>query len=206
MRLYLVRHAETKENAEGIAQGHSIGGRLSTKGRFQTLKISEWLKGEHFHYAYTSDLRRAVETAGEILKHHPTAKFEATSYLRERKMGAYEGRPREHFKQALRRSKKPFHLFRARGAESYADLQKRVVRFISGLIKKHRGQNVLIVSHGAALGTLLLHLLGKPLNRENYLRHLPPNAALSIFELNDQGQFKSRFLNSTDHLTGLKND
>lgn len=201
MRLYLVRHGQTEENLSGIAQGQAVGGTLTKAGRHQAKKIAQRLKGERFDVAYVSDLRRAVDTATEILQHHPHATVIYEPQVRERKMGIhYEGRHRRHWLRAQKRTKTPFHTFRTRGGESYEDLQKRVVNFLNQLRKRHVGQNVLIVSHGAALSVLLMHLFGEPLTREHYLKYLPPNTALSIFEIKETGKHELKLLNSVEHL------
>lgn len=201
MRLFLVRHGQTEENLRGIAQGQAVGGTLTAVGRQQAKQIAQHLKGEHFDVAYVSDLQRAVDTAAEILKHHPQAGVIYEPQVRERKIGIhYEGRHRRHWRRAQRRTKTPFHKFRTRGGESYTDLQNRMKNFLNQLRQAHAGQNVLIVSHGAALATLMIHLLGKSLTREHYLKYLPSNTALSVFEISETGKHELKLLNSIEHL------
>ncbi len=198
MRLYLVRHGETDSNVRAIK---SVNGMLTVVGRQQVEKLARHLKSEHFDVVYVSDLQRAVDTAAEILKYHPHAKVIHTPYLRERKAGThYEGQYNRKWETALRRTKTILHEFRPRGGESLTDVQKRAVHFLNQLCKDHVHQSVLIVSHGAALGTLLLHLLGKPLTHKAFLKHLPPNTALSIFEISETGPHKAQLLNSVEHL------
>lgn len=70
MKIYLVRHGESIANAKGIHQGQKIDTSLSKKGLEQAKKIAERLKDENFETIYSSDLKRAYETAKEIAKFH----------------------------------------------------------------------------------------------------------------------------------------
>ena len=70
MKIYLVRHGESIANAKGIHQGQKIDTSLSKKGLEQAKKIAERLKDENFEIIYSSDLKRAYETAKEIVKLH----------------------------------------------------------------------------------------------------------------------------------------
>lgn len=201
MRLYLVRHGQTEENLSGIAQGQTVGGTLTKAGRHQAKQIAQHLQGEHLDFAYVSDLQRAVDTAAEILQHHPRTTVIYEPQVRERNMGIhYEGRLRRHWLRAQKRTETPFHKFRTRGGESYTDLQNRMVSFLNQLRKKHISQNVLIISHGAALSVLLMHLFDKPLTHEYYVKYLPPNTALSIFEIKETDKHELKLLNSVKHL------
>ena len=68
MKIYLVRHGESIANAKGIHQGQKIDTSLNKKGLEQAKKIAERLKDENFEIIYSSDLKRAYETAREIAK------------------------------------------------------------------------------------------------------------------------------------------
>lgn len=70
MKIYLVRHGESEANAKGIHQGQKIDTSLSKNGLEQAKKIAERLKDEDFEIIYSSDLKRAYETAKEIAKFH----------------------------------------------------------------------------------------------------------------------------------------
>jgi len=52
MKIYLIRHAEEGE-----------GGGLSKKGQEQSLALAQWLKGKSIRALYSSDRKRARETA-----------------------------------------------------------------------------------------------------------------------------------------------
>jgi probable phosphoglycerate mutase len=62
MRLLLVRHGETDWNTERRLQGHAAIP-LSARGRRQAASLARHLAGHPVDACYTSDLRRALETA-----------------------------------------------------------------------------------------------------------------------------------------------
>ena len=64
MKLIIVRHGQTDANITGIIQGHGESN-LTLLGKKQAQKIALRLKEEKIDYAYSSDLRRAKETAEE---------------------------------------------------------------------------------------------------------------------------------------------
>lgn len=70
MRLILIRHAESEANAKGINQGQKVDTSLSEKGIKQAKQVAQRLKDEKMDIIYSSDLKRAKETAEQINKFH----------------------------------------------------------------------------------------------------------------------------------------
>ena len=62
MKLYIVRHGETKYNEKKIIQGH-LDIPLSDEGIRQAKKLAKRLEVINFDCIYTSDLKRAKQTA-----------------------------------------------------------------------------------------------------------------------------------------------
>ena len=91
MRVILTRHGETKENKKTIVQGH-MPGHLSELGKKQAEMVAIRLKDEKIDFIYSSDLKRAADTAKEIAKYHPDIPIEFTKELRERNLGEFQGK------------------------------------------------------------------------------------------------------------------
>jgi broad specificity phosphatase PhoE len=89
-----VRHGESRANAERWLSGH-IDTRLTERGQAQARAVrvdpSEWAR------IVTSDLSRARETAQLAL---PEVAFETVEAMRERTIGAWDGRAIEELKTA----------------------------------------------------------------------------------------------------------
>ncbi len=200
MKVIIVRHAQTYENVKTNDVGYDLQTKLNEEGIKQAQKISKRLKSEDISYAYTSPQIRTVHTAKEILKYHPKAKLIKTEYLKEHNLGIYETVPKNIWKEVRAKSKKPFHLFKPKNGESYADLQKRVKTFFSNLLDKHENDTILIVSHGVTIGMLLLSIFNKPITEENYRAFKPDNTALTVLEIFKDKPAKIHYFNNLDHL------
>ena len=85
-----VRHGQTHWNLEGRVQGWSDIP-LDAKGRDQAQGAKSALRGIDFHAAFTSDLKRARETA-EIILEGRAVELTPLADLREKNYGSWEGR------------------------------------------------------------------------------------------------------------------
>jgi len=73
MKIIIVRHGESLANSKNISQGSGdewTDTPLTKKGKGQAKKVAERLKEEDIEVIYSSDLKRAKETAREIGKFH----------------------------------------------------------------------------------------------------------------------------------------
>jgi len=199
MKLILVRHGQTDANMAGIIQGHGDS-QLTLLGKRQAQKIAQALQSEKIHIAYCSDLTRTRETAEAILKFHPLVELLQSKELREVSAGKHEGRPIKREPKIKEHFFNHFHTYKPEGGESFVEAQERIATFYETLLKKHQGKTILLVSHGGILGALLLALLKKPICWEEYDKHRPQNAALSIIEIDETKEHKVHLLNCMDHL------
>ncbi|MCF7861411.1 histidine phosphatase family protein [Candidatus Woesearchaeota archaeon] len=152
LKLIIVRHGETVDNARKIMQGQ-LHGQLNAKGINQARKVGERLKDEKIDVIYCSDLKRAVQTAGEIIRYHPRTPTFYEKKLRERIYGDLEGKSEiEYHKQKIMHSRKSE--FKPSGGETFLEVKNRMVKFYNNIIKKHMGQTILVVSHGSAIASL----------------------------------------------------
>ena len=87
MKIILVRHGESEANAKGISQGQKLDSPLSKKGLEQAKKVTERLSEEKIDFIYSSDLKRAKQTAEIINKEHKL-KISFDKRLRERNHGS----------------------------------------------------------------------------------------------------------------------
>jgi probable phosphoglycerate mutase len=81
VRIYIVRHGETEENKQKRIQGH-LDTALNLEGEKQADLIAKELKDIPFDACYSSDLRRAVDTAKRILVYHPGVGVQTQTALR----------------------------------------------------------------------------------------------------------------------------
>ncbi|MFA5406360.1 MAG: histidine phosphatase family protein [Candidatus Nanoarchaeia archaeon] len=147
MKLFFVRHGESVGNQLKIAQGH-LDYDLTNDGVEQARRVAERLKNEQFAHIYSSDLLRAANTAREIIKHHPDKPITFTATLRERDYGELSGT-----KQRLKDLDKiPI---------SVESDELLINRFKSFLDSIESNDNILIVSHGTAIKTMISIITNK---------------------------------------------
>ncbi|WP_051531330.1 histidine phosphatase family protein [Clostridiisalibacter paucivorans] len=207
-KLFLVRHGESTWNLEGKVQGQHDT-HLTKKGISQATALGNRLRSENIHInsIYSSDLKRAFETAKTIhscLNNVTT--FKKNIALRERHFGLWQGLNIDDIKSKYKKDydiwKKTPHQLIIENGESLQDVQKRVMKFIDRLIHETKDANILIVSHTVVLKLIILGLL--KLHIKNYSSLKLSNTSLSIIEIPVGKRPFIRVLNDTCHLKGLK--
>jgi broad specificity phosphatase PhoE len=153
-------HSTTTDNEAGIATGW-LEGRLSEVGREQAKALGERRRDDGLAAVFTSDLRRAVETA-EIAFAGSELPVHQDSRLRECNYGELNGRPAAEIDAAerLRRLDEPFP-----GGESYREVVDRTRSFVNDLLPELDGARVLLIGHSANRWSLEHLLFGTPLEK-----------------------------------------
>ena len=188
MKLILTRHGETVDNVKGILQGHNPG-ELTEKGIEQAKKLALKLKEQKIDVIYSSDLKRAADTAKEILKLQPNTPIFFVKELREGNCGGFTGKKESEIDWG----KKP------NDAESMGNMQQRINSFLTSIYEKYKDKTVLFVGHNGinkSLVTVIDHL---PANDLPKIIHMA-QASISIFDIEDEKKYKTQLLNSIDHL------
>jgi broad specificity phosphatase PhoE len=183
MRLLITRHGETIENNKGFLQGHSEG-TLNFLGIRQAQNLALRLSEEEIDIVYCSDLKRAVDTANEILKYHREVELVYTASLRERDFGEFQGRRRIEIGWDMNKPDSefpdPLH------GESIRDVYNRAEDFIRMIRKKHFDKTVLLVGHGF-IGYVVCCVL-KGISRENIQpKYYLNNTSLTEFQIENKG-------------------
>ena len=205
-RVLLIRHGQSEGNAEGRFGGHTSTP-LSERGRQQAEATARALSSETLSAIYSSDLRRAVETA-EPLARSTGLPVEKSSALRERSVGVMEGltfeeaaaRHPEQYAALLRRDFDHVLL----GGESYRQMLERASRQLDRAIEQHQGGRIAIFSHTGTICILALHLMGAldaPELRPVWIT--TANCGINHFELRADGFLRVRRINDTRHLINL---
>lgn len=200
--LILLRHGETEWNLTGRWQGQDANTLLTEAGRQQAHVVARRLSAYPIQAIYSSDLARAFETAqiiGQAMGLEPLAE----SGLRESDIGAWTGLTWAEI--TARFPAEVAAMFagqdvRRGGGETYAELHSRLVAAVDAIVARHPGQTVLLVSHGAALRSLVAHVLGASLAQMHRIA-IGGNTALSVVQL-QHGQLRLVSYNDTAHLDG----
>lgn len=198
-RIYLVRHGESEWNCLKKVQGQKDVP-LTEKGRKQAEKIADRLYNEDIDKIYSSDLKRAFDTA-KIIGDNLKLDININNSFREIKFGIWEGISKEelitkYYTEHVLWMKEP-HKLELKGAETLLDLQKRTMDGIDEISKTSHDKSVLVVSHSAAIKTIILGLLDMDISY--YSKISLGNVSLNLIEFRDYNNVLS-LLNDTCHL------
>ncbi len=172
----LVRHGQTDWNVARRYQGQQDIP-LNAEGLQQARTLALLMKEETFDVIYSSDLQRAMQTA-QILQEGREATVIADARLREIAFGEWEGKRHDDLRTAfpmrftLSESNPAVPL--APGGESVFALAQRTKEFADEVSQRLPSGNLLIVTHGLALATLICHSERIPLLEAYHL--VPDNA------------------------------
>lgn len=147
LTVYVIRHGEAEGNAERRIMGHSNHS-LTANGEKDAETLGEKLRSVKFDKVYSSDLKRACDTANIISKmlDLPFAP-ESTEKLREIDPGECCGMDLDAFLEKYPASRNNID-YRYPGGEGYKEFYGRIAEFLKSLEKDHDGETVLIVAHG----------------------------------------------------------
>lgn len=199
MRLFLVRHGETEWNRLGFCQGAADIG-LNDTGRLQASLLAKSLRGCDISAVYSSDLKRAYETASPVAALY-NLEVKREPKLREMNQGCFEGVPFEEIREThaefLRRWRREPESVRIPGGETLKEVQERVFEVMWNLGVNHMGENVVVVSHNFAISTFLCKVMGLSL-REFATFRLKSCCKNLITFVN--GCFQVEWINNVEHL------
>ena len=143
--LLLVRHGETDWNREGRWQGWADPP-LNDTGRAQARALADELKEAPFDAVYSSDLRRAHETAEIVAAPHGVPVL-VDPRLREIDVGSWSGLTRAKIEARFPGGVRP-------DGESREHHRQRVLAGVEDLARRNPGRRVLVVTHGGTLRAL----------------------------------------------------
>jgi broad specificity phosphatase PhoE len=174
--LILVRHGQTDWNLARRYQGQQDIP-LNAEGLRQAHALTTLLSAEVFDAIYSSDLKRALQTA-QILLDDRNIPLITDTRLREIGFGDWEG---ELFREMFTKYPERFALSRndpaiimAPSGESVAQVAERTSAIADEITRLYPSGRVLIVTHGMALATLVCRARGSALSEAFDL--VPDNA------------------------------
>ena len=140
LRLLLVRHGETRWNAERRIQGAGSDVDLSDTGRLQAQRLAQVFKGENVAGIYSSPLRRARATAEAVAGLH-NIEPRMESRLKEIDAGELEGILVDSLGYNLSQFLVPEpggSMPDLPGGEGLDDLQERTWSVVEGILEAHK--------------------------------------------------------------------
>ena len=150
MKLYLMRHGETLFNTQKRVQGW-CDSPLTENGIWQAEQVKEYFakKGISFDAVYSSTQERATDTAKIVAPDYLVIQLKG---IKEMNFGSFEAQP-EHLL--------PKHRPGSRSFEDIREVGQRVLKTVLEKAEEHTkdgAENLLFVSHGAALWGLIIFM------------------------------------------------
>ena len=209
MKLYFVRHGKTEWNLEGRFQGSNADSPLLPEALEDIAELGDYLSTVAFDKVYSSDQKRAYDTAQLLIdKNAKDIPVETSQCLREWNLGILENKkisnmeaiyPKQMY--AFRHNLAQFNATQFK-AESVFQVTHRIADFVKDL-KELQTENILIVGHGASMTAAIRHLLGFPAAQLRRAGGLS-NSSVTILETEDFEQFNLITWNDTAFLDKKK--
>jgi probable phosphoglycerate mutase len=159
-RIIAIRHGETAWNVETRLQGH-LDIDLNARGRWQAQQLGLALADEEISRIYSSDLKRAMETAKAVAQHNRNlehAHVHSHQGLRERGFGSFEGltyaEVEAQWPEASERWRQRDPGFAPPGGETPVQVRARVEQTLEELASRHLGEQIVLVAHGGIMDVL----------------------------------------------------
>lgn len=199
-KIILERHGQSLGNANRIFLGHTDLS-LTEEGKEQARITAEHLKAEQIDAIYSSDLKRAYETA---LPHAELHGLEITKLpeLRELFVGSWEGmavaelRDKYYEQFMIRRSYRDFVYPNGEATQNAAE---RIKRALTRIAEANPFRTVLAVSHAAAIRAFWYDICGYADEDMATRVKLMPNASYAVL-IYENGKFTPQEYGVCDHL------
>ncbi|MDF2961828.1 MAG: phosphoglycerate mutase [Paenibacillus sp.] len=152
--IYMVRHAESP-----FVFGQEKTRGLSEEGLADAKRVAELLVGEKIDYIASSNYTRAIQTVQYLAesKGLPIKEFEE---LKERPIKGLDYQASwEDLLVAIKKSFADID-YALEGGESTREAQQRSIPVIESLLKEHRGENIVIGTHGNIM-TIIMNYYNK---------------------------------------------
>lgn len=198
--IYLIRHGQAEGNL--YRRCHSWhNGLLTLKGREQVKALEKRFEDVHIDAVYSSDLYRAMSTAGAIYRPRGLT-LRVDPGLREIGAGIWEdvmwGQLLYDHRESLTAFLHCDPSWSVEGSETFPQVRQRIQAAIQRIAAVHPNQTVAVVSHGCAIRMGLSAWLGLDLANASQLP-LANNTGVAKLEV-ENGRVNVVYYNDDSHL------
>jgi probable phosphoglycerate mutase len=200
--LLLVRHAVI-ETTGRVLYGQTPGLPLSATGRRQAEAVAGRLAALPISAVYTSPLERCLDTARPIAAAHGL-RVRILRDLVDSDAGTWTGRSLRalHRTKAWREIERSPSTFGFPGGERLEEVQRRAVRGIGRIVRRHPQEVVAAVTHSDVIRVLLAHFAGIHLDHFERIAVHPASVSAVALPSDDRPPTILR-VNDTGHLDDL---
>ena len=186
--IIFLRHAQAENNTKRILAGRTEGVPLTKTGIEQAERIAKYLASIDISAIYSSPIERARHTAGIIAKNCSLEEVVIDERLTEIDMGKFT---RMNYDDMFAKYGNIFLKFYENNpviseheVETFPDVQKRVLDMVDHVLKKHKNENVILVTHMDPIKSMLAKVMN--LLPETLFELIIANASLTIIKEQDK--------------------
>lgn len=165
LNIYLLRHGETEQNLKGFYYGN-LDVDITSKGIKQIEYISNRIKNVTFDKIYSSNMKRAISSASIISRNKGVTCIK-DKRLNEMNLGVFEGKSYENIQREypieFEKWSDDWKSYAPPEGESYIYFYKRVREFFEEILKL-KDENILLVTHGGVIRSILTYIMGEDLD------------------------------------------
>ena len=185
--IIFLRHGQAENNTKRILAGRTEGVPLTKTGVEQAERIAKYLKHMDISAIYSSPIERASNTA-KIVADYNSLNYELDDRLIEIEMGKFT---RMNYDDMFAKYGNVFLKFYENDpiiakceVETFAEVQKRVLDMVGYIVKKHKNQNVVLVTHMDPIKSMLSTIMD--LKPKTLFELIIANASLTIVKEQDE--------------------
>jgi len=185
--IIFLRHAQAENNTKRILAGRTEGVHLTKTGIEQAEQIAKYLKPLDISAIYSSPIERASHTAKIIAKNR-SLEVVLDERLTEIDMGKFT---RMNYDDMFAKYGNIFLKFYENDpviaeheVETFPDVQKRVLDMVDHVLKKHKNENVILVTHMDPIKSMLSTVMD--LKPKALFELIIANASLTIIKEQDK--------------------
>ena len=196
--IIFLRHAQAENNAKRILAGRTEGVHLTKTGIEQAELIAKYLKPLDISAIYSSPIERASHTA-EIIAKNRSLEVVLDERLTEIDMGKFT---RMNYDDMFAKYGNIFLKFYENDpiiaeheVETFPEVQRRVLDMVTHVVKKHKNENVILVTHMDPIKSMLSIVMD--LKPKTLYELIIANASLTV--INEQERkFSLSAINAMD--------
>ena len=185
--IIFLRHGQAENNTKRILAGRTEGVPLTNTGVEQAERIAKYLKHMDISAIYSSPIERASNTA-KIVADYNSLNYELDDRLIEIEMGKFT---RMNYDDMFAKYGNVFLKFYENDpiiakceVETFAEVQKRVIDMVEYIVKKHKNQNVVLVTHMDPIKSMISTIMD--LKPKTLFELIIANASLTIAKEQDE--------------------
>ncbi|MGG0187672.1 phosphoserine phosphatase 1 [Bacillus rhizoplanae] len=184
--LNVTRHGETEWNVEKRMQGRK-NANLTETGVMQARQLGKRMENMPLDIIYSSPSGRTMHTT-QLIRGDRDIPIVADEHLYEIDMGVWEGYIQAELQEKYPKEFDLFwnapHQYESNSGESFYAAKARALKGLEYILKKHEGENVLIVSHAVTSLLIIGHFEQRSLEKtwDGPFMH---SASLSMIEVKE---------------------